>query len=150
LRRYLDTSVLVSILVDEARSQLAREWWKWASGENVISAFAAMEVAAVVSRRVRTCVSSENEACEVLRDFDLLRDACALHVHRRADFDLADGLIRDFPTKLAAPDALHLASAINLDATLVTFDERLTEAARMRGAKVLNWNANGGGERPEM
>jgi len=135
VRRYLDTSVLVSILVDEARSQLAREWWKRASGENVIRAFAALEIAAVVSRRVRTGATSEDEAREVLRDFDLLREACASHVHRRADFDLAEGLTRDFPTKLAAPDALHLASAINLDATLVTFDERLTEAARMRGRR---------------
>ena len=137
MRRYLDTSVLVSILVDEPRSQLAREWWKRASGENVISAFAALEIAAVVSRRVRTGVSTEDEACEVLRDFDLLRDACGSHVHRRADFDLAEELIRDFPTKLAAPDALHLAAAINLNATLVTFDERLTVAARMRGAEVV-------------
>jgi predicted nucleic acid-binding protein len=136
VRRYLDTSALVSILVDEARSQSAREWWERVSGENVIGAFAAMKIAAVVSRRVRTGVSSDDEAREVLRDFDLLRDACGSHVHCREDFDLAEKLIRDFPTKLAAPDALHLASVINLDATLVTFDERLAEAARMRGASV--------------
>lgn len=48
---YLDTSFLVSILIDEARSRSAREWWKRASGQIVISAFASMEFAAVTSRR---------------------------------------------------------------------------------------------------
>ncbi len=95
-----------------------------------------MEVAAVVSRRLRQGLSSEDEARAILRDFDLLRNACGSHVHHRADSELADELVRQFPTKLAAPDALHLASAVNLDATLVTFDQRLAEEARMREANV--------------
>ncbi|MGJ0454481.1 MAG: PIN domain-containing protein [Methylocystis sp.] len=54
-----------------------------------------------------------------------------------ADFELALRLVRDFSTKLATPDALHLASAINLEASLVTFDARLKEAAAMRGMRVV-------------
>lgn len=134
---YLDTSVLVSILIDEARSLAAREWWKANSCESVISAYAAMEFAAVVSRRVRTGESNANEARAILDDFDELRGQCGSHRHGDSDFELALRLVRDFSTKLAAPDALHLAAAINLDASLVTFDARLAEAAVMRGVRTI-------------
>ncbi len=40
------------------------------------------------------------------------------------------------PLNWARPTHCILASAINLDATLVPYDERLAEAARMRGAGV--------------
>ena len=43
--------------------------------------------------------------------------------------------MRDFATKLTAPDALHLASAKNAGATLATLDARLVEAARGQGAR---------------
>ncbi len=134
---YLDTSFLVSIFIDEARSPAAREWWKLNSGDSVISAYAAMEFAAVVSRRVRTGVSNANEARAIVNDFDELRGQCGSHVHGGADFELALRLVRDLATKLAAPDALHLASAINLDARLVTFDARLADAAAMRRVRVV-------------
>lgn len=96
-----------------------------------------MEFAAVVSRRVRTGESNENEARAILDDFDELRGQCGSHRHGDADFELAMRLARDFSTKLAAPDALHLASAINLDASLATFDARLAEAAERRGVRVV-------------
>ncbi len=45
--------------------------------------------------------------------------------------------MRDFATKLAAADALHLAAAMNACAKLATFDKRLAEAAKTRGAEVV-------------
>jgi uncharacterized protein len=45
-------------------------------------------------------------------------------------------LVRDFATKLTAPDALHLASAKNAGATLATLDARLADAARGQGVEV--------------
>ena len=45
-------------------------------------------------------------------------------------------LVRDFTTKLTAPDALHLASAKNAGATLATLDVRLAEAARAQGVET--------------
>ena len=44
-----------------------------------------------------------------------------------------DALCANFSTKLAAADALHLASAKNAGATLATLDVRLAEAARGQG-----------------
>ncbi len=53
-----------------------------------------------------------------------------------ADFLLAERIVRDFSTRLAVADALHLASAANADAAIATLDARLAEAARMRGVEV--------------
>ena len=44
--------------------------------------------------------------------------------------------VRRFDLALRAPDALHLAVARRLDATLVTLDRRLTAAARELGIAV--------------
>ena len=44
--------------------------------------------------------------------------------------------MRDFSTKLAAADALHLASAKNAGAALATFDARLADAARAQRLEV--------------
>jgi len=56
--------------------------------------------------------------------------------HGRADFAAAELLVRDFATKLSAPDALHLASAKNAGAMLATLDARLAEAAHGQGVEV--------------
>ena len=49
---------------------------------------------------------------------------------------LADRVVRDLATKLAAADALHLATAKNAGAQLATFDQRLADGARMRGVEL--------------
>lgn len=133
---YLDTSVVVSAAADEAASQAARAFMTDATEALIVGDFVALEFSAAISRAARIGRLSEADAREALADFDLMRAASAGHAHVSADYTLADDLIRDFATKLAAADALHLASAINLGATLVTFDQRLAEAARARGAAV--------------
>ena len=60
--------------------------------------------------------------------------------HPRDDFAMAEELIRDFSTKLAAPDALHLAATINIGAALATLDLRLAETARSRGVELVEMN----------
>jgi predicted nucleic acid-binding protein len=62
-----------------------------------------------------------------------VRANCERLGHGAGDFLLAERLVRDFSTRLAAADALHLASAKNAGATLATFDARLAEAARGQG-----------------
>jgi uncharacterized protein len=103
----------------------------------IVADLAALEFSASISRFVRMGQLAGSDATTMLARFDEIRASSAQHAHDGADYRLADDLIRDFATKLAAPDALHLASALNLGATLVTFDQRLAEAARGRGAKVL-------------
>ncbi len=87
---------------------------------------------AALSRGLRAGRAAES----ALLDFDALRANCERMSHGAADFLLAERIVRDFSTELAAADALHLASAANAGAALATLDARLAEAARMRGAEV--------------
>ncbi|MFO1116280.1 MAG: type II toxin-antitoxin system VapC family toxin [Beijerinckiaceae bacterium] len=135
---YLDTSFLISALTDESNSQASRDWLKAGGDPTIISDFAALELGASVSRFVRTGRLAEAPARALLARFDRMRSASASHAHDKSDFDLADEIVRDFDTKLAAPDALHLAATVNLRARLVTYDERLAAAARLRGLQVVS------------
>ena len=49
--------------------------------------------------------------------------------HSANDYALAERIVRDPSSKLAAADALHLASAKNAGAAMATLDNRLAEAA---------------------
>lgn len=138
MRFYLDASFLVALLVDEAGSSAADRWWSVQYGESIIGDFAAMEVAAVISRGLRTRRFTDVQARMALADFDRLREACDSFCPGASAFTLAEALVRDFAAKLLAPDALHLASTIRADAALVTFDDRLADAARGRGVEVVN------------
>ena len=134
---YVDASVLVANVLNEPQSELVRNWLKQSTERILIGEFAALEVAAVISRAVRTQRFDGAQAATAQANFDILRQSCASLGHSRADYSLAEHLVRDFSTKLAAPDALHLATSINAGATLATFDMRLLEAARARGEKVI-------------
>ena len=127
----------MALLVEEIGSPAADHWWQSSRGNRIIGVFAAAEVAAAISRGVRTRRFTEEQARVALDDFDLVRSFCDPLWPAPMAFELADSLVRDFALKLAAPDALHLASAMIADATLVTFDERLAKAARACGAWVV-------------
>ncbi len=133
---YLDASVLVPLLVTDAHSLRAVAWYSDVSATLIVSDLANLEVSAVVSRDLRTGRLTEGAATNALLDFDAMRANCERLSHGAADFLLAERLARDFATKLAAADALHLASAKNAGAALATFDARLAEAARMQGVEV--------------
>jgi predicted nucleic acid-binding protein len=79
-------------------------------------------------------------AQEALADFDewRTRSTASLPISE-LDVSVAARLVRDFATKLAAAEALHLAAAIHAGAKLVTFDSRLLQAARMKGEPWRNW-----------
>ncbi len=133
---YIDASVFVAAILNEPRSQAVRDWWKSGADPAVVSGLAILESIAVISRAVRTKRFADQEAEAALRSLDALRAECVLHRQGRGDFALAEELVRDFSTKLAAPEALHLAATINLGARLATFDLRMIEAARAREVSV--------------
>ena len=102
----------------------------------IISDLANLEVCAVVSRELRAKRFTRAAADKALADFDSLRAASERLTPGAQDFALADQLVRDYATKLSAPDALHLAAAKNAGARLATLDARLAEAARMQGVEL--------------
>lgn len=128
---YLDTSVLLPTLIAERTTEAVYDCLGADGQELLISDFAAAEVASALSRLVRMALLTDADASARLADFDAWRAAMSLPVDIAAsDTRLAYIYARRFDLGLRAPDALHLAIARRLDATLVTLDRRLATAAR--------------------
>jgi predicted nucleic acid-binding protein len=53
-----------------------------------------------------------------------------------ADIDRADGILRRLDLPLVTPDAIHIAIAQRIAATLVTFDRQMAASARALGMAV--------------
>jgi uncharacterized protein len=133
---YLDTSVLIPTLIKEPASD-AVEAYLSARQERVISDFAAVEVASVLSRFVRTGLLTIETAAARLTDFEAWRATTGLAVEvHPVDLRLAYAYVRRFDLMLRAPDALHLAISHRLQATLVTLDGRMERAAHELGIAV--------------
>ncbi len=97
----------------------------------LISDFGAIEVAAAISRSYRMRQLDELAARRALGKFDDWRIESTIQRATHADdIKTSERLIRNFQLKLSAPDAIHLAIAITGGAPMVTFDQRLAEAAR--------------------
>ena len=139
---YLDASVLLSLLIADGHTASASAWYSGLRAAVVVSDLANLEVSAVASRHLRVGRLTRQQVDGALLDFDALRAGCERLTHSAADFQLGERLARDFPTNLAAADALHLASAKNAGATLATFDGRLAEAARGQGVEVVRFESD--------
>ncbi|HEX4080872.1 MAG TPA: type II toxin-antitoxin system VapC family toxin [Rhizomicrobium sp.] len=134
---YLDASILLPTLIEEPASPAVDEFLLGAESELLVSDFAAAEVAAALSRLVRMRLLKKADAMERVADFDVWRAVASTPVDlHAADARLANAYVRRFELKLRAPDAIHAAVARRLDATLVTLDQRLADAARELGISV--------------
>lgn len=137
LRAYLDTSVLVSLLWRDAHTSRAQSYVATARPSLVVSDLADAEFAAAAARLVRMEAMTQHEALALFG----LMDAWTAREGQRvaalpADMALATAWIRRLDLNLRAPDALHIALADRLEATLVTFDGAMATAARTLGVPV--------------
>ena len=133
---YLDASAILSSLLGEPTSDRLERFFA-SHPDRLISDFAAVEVAAVLSRLVRTRTLDAADGNARLADFDAWRTAISSPVDLQAvDALLAGTYVRRFDLMLRAPDALHLAIARRVDATLVTLDRRMAGAAEELGISV--------------
>jgi predicted nucleic acid-binding protein len=131
---YLDASILVALLREEADSERALNLIKQAETPLAVSDLAAGEVASAFSRLVRTSEIEKRVAVERLEAFDDWRAAATEPVEIRAqDVRLAARLVRRFELGLRMPDAIHIALCQSLDLPLATFDERLAWTAEALG-----------------
>ncbi len=134
---YLDASVMLPILVKEPASVMVDAFMATLQQQPWVSDFAAAEVASALSRLVRTGRLQAVDGTVCLSDFDVWRAAMTRPAEMHAaDARLADVYVRRFDLGLRAPDALHLAVARRLDATLITLDRCLATAAREMGIAV--------------
>jgi len=138
LSLYLDASVMLPILVQEASSAAVVAFLPAASETLLVSEYAAAEVASAISRLVRVGALTSDAARERLHRFDAWRAADTSTVEiDNADIADAAALVRRFELKLRTPDALHLAVCVRAGARMVTGDEVLAAAAIAIGAKIV-------------
>ena len=106
----------------------------------IVSDFAAAEFSSVIARHVRTKDITKNDARIVFSNFDVWT---ALTTQRAliaaADIIAAEVLLRRLDLTLRTPDALNIAIAQRMGATLVTFDKKMAAwpAPSNRGCKSV-------------
>jgi len=124
---YLDTSALVKLAVRESETGALRRFLRSRPGR-VTSALATVEVLRTVRRyttQARAIRAAERVLAGTTRlalDEDMLKSAALME-----------------PAPLQSLDAIHLAAALSLGrdlAGLITYDDRLAEAARRAGVTV--------------
>ena len=132
---YLDTSVLVTLFIEEAATPIARAG---VAGQVVmVSNFAAAEFSAAISRRSRVGELSEAQVRQLFADFDLWTARGAHRIDAEpSDIAHATALVRRLDLGLRAPDALHLAICQRAGQALFTFDLKMASAALTLGIKV--------------
>ena len=135
---YLDTSVVVSLIVTDSHTDKADAWYRQTTLAPVISSLVKLEFAATISRYLRINRLTEPAAEQALDLFDrwVVEETHCVEI-AFDDMSRADRIVRNFTTKLAGPDAIHLALAIKLGLPIATFDDRLAAAARMHTVEAI-------------
>jgi len=127
LAHYLDTSALTKLVVAEAETKALRAWLRTEDRQPVASDLVRTELQRAVRRAARDRLV---RAREVLEAVTLLQLTPAM-------FEEAGRLE---PATLRSLDAIHLAAALDLGDDLdglVTYDDRLADAARLNGIPVI-------------
>jgi len=125
---YVDTSALVKLVVGEPETEALRSWLAAENREPVSSDLARAELLRAVRRA----------APDRLVDARAVLDAVTLVEVTTAIFEDAG---RIDPTILRSLDALHVSAALDLGDDLegiVTYDERLADAAAANGIPVVS------------
>jgi len=129
LSLYLDTSFIGGLFIEaDVFAARARAFFAATDETLVVSDFAAAEFASVVARVTRM---------NKIKDIDAWR---ARFVDEEAvvslDIRAATAIIRSLDLNIHAPDAINLAIARRLGASLVTFDRRMADNAHALGIAV--------------
>jgi predicted nucleic acid-binding protein len=138
LRIYLDASILIALLTNDAHQLRATETLGKLRPVPVVSDLASLEFASAIARRFRTRELSDNEARAFLGFHDAWVEKDAEQVSSSAsDIVMAKDFISRLDLNLRTADAIHIASCRRLDLPLWTFDVRMADCARKLGLDVL-------------
>jgi predicted nucleic acid-binding protein len=132
---YLDTSILVSALTNEADTAAVQAWLAGQVARDLtISDWVVTEFSSAMSIKLRSGQLGPDHRAAALASFTrLAAETLRILPVERASFRTA-ARFADQPTlNLRAGDALHLAICAEWGATLCTLDRRLGEAAPVVG-----------------
>lgn len=134
---YLDASVVVALVTRDAFTFRADSYLRAVAPVLIVSDLAATEFASVVARRVRMKEISPSIAQATFAALDswLLRSTERAET-TAADVAAAAQALRRLDLPLRTADALNIAIAQRIGATLMTFDEKMAASARALGVDV--------------
>ena len=130
---YLDTSFVTPLVIAENSSDAVEAFvLNVEAGELATSLWTQVELASLVSRKVRMGELADRQAQAVRSEFDrLLSESFEVLVPTAADFAKAVEYLETPKTALRSGDALHLAIAGNRRANkILTLDNGFVEAGK--------------------
>lgn len=137
LKAYLDASFLVALFANDVFSAHAEQFLETEEPLLLVSDFACAEFASAVAKRVRMGQFGRNEGRLALSNFDAWLPQAALPVSMTsADIKVAEAYLRRLDLTLRTADALHIVIVQRIGATLLTFDKKMAECARVLGVPV--------------
>ena len=129
----------MSVVAVEATSSAVDRVLTKTTGSLIVSDFCVAETSSAIARLVRVGEKSPLEAAHLYEELDawVIDLAERLNIEPE-DVALATDFIRDPRLSLRAPDAIHIAAAHRLGATLLTLDRGMARAAAALGVDHLN------------
>ena len=137
--RYLDSSVVVSLLLQEATTGAVHRLLQGlVDVELAISDWGRLEVLSVLAQGFRTGALTGVDKRELFGRLEvLIRSSLSVLVPSAADYGEAQRFVRTPEAALRGGDALHLAIAANHGADAIyTLDKGMLKAGRLLGLPV--------------
>lgn len=136
--RYLDTSIIVSLLVLEDTTERATQWLtSIAHEQRGTSAWAEVELAGALSRKIRSSrISIVDRDAAMDRYRTTMLPSLQIVPTTGENYRRASEIVAQHEAGIRPGDALHLAVCIANRATLCTFDKSFAAGAKALGYDV--------------